>query len=128
MASFISNIGKKSLFDLFKADLESGTSNYYIGISSADSSSDTVYRQERARNEMNFMKVISNHSYVVPKYTWSSGQIYSAYDNDKPNQTLYYVINSNDEVFVCIEQSKDNTGAARNSTVEPTEELATAYK
>lgn len=128
MASFISNIGKKSLLDLFKADLESGTSNYYIGISSADSSSDTIYRQERARNEMNFMKVISNHSYVVPKYTWSSGQIYNAYDNDKPDQTLYYVINSNDEVFVCIEQSKDNTGAARNSTVEPTEALATAYK
>lgn len=59
----------------------------------------------------------TNFSYMVPKYQWTAGTVYSQYDDkdtDLPGSE-FYVINSSNNVFKCI----DNAGGAK-STVEPT--------
>ena len=80
------------------------------------------------REERNFRlglqsaKKVVDLSFVVPRYNWSSGAIYSAYDDAQvgyPAQT-YYVMNDNNQVYLCIQQGKNSAGQAQVSTVQPT--------
>lgn len=124
--SFITTDTKSLFLDLYRQDIE-GDANYYLALSGADSSSAGLFGQNQARNEMNFVKVISNKSFVVPNTTWSSGQTYNAYDDNDPDQTLFYVVNSLNEVFVCIESKKNDEGVVQPSTQEPTGAIAVAF-
>lgn len=74
-------------------------------------------------------KLVTDASYVVPRYNWSAGSIYSAWDdNFNSNTTVgptgdivgpYYVITDDNNVYVCIQQGKTATGVARNSQFKP---------
>lgn len=127
MSSFVTTDCKNVLFDLFRQDIEDTNTSLYLGISSADSSSDGLFGQNQARNEMNFIKVISSKSFVLDNNTWTSGVIYNAYDDNDPDQTGFYVINSSNEVFMCLHTAKNSEGVKQSSIVEPTESLANAY-
>lgn len=127
MSSFVTTDCKNLLFDLFRQDIEDTSTSLYLGISSADSSSSGLFGQNQARNEMNFAKVTSSKSFVLDNYTWTSGVVYNAYDDNDPDQTLFYVINSSNEVFLCLRTAKNGDGIKQSSTVEPTEALAIAY-
>lgn len=128
MKSFVPLDGKRSLLNLLRDDLNGSTSTYYLALSHADSSGPGLNDQRKARNEMQVAKVISGHTFVVPNNEWESGRTYQAYDDNVIGQTDYYVINSLNEVFVCVQQSKTLEGVARTSTVEPTRARAVAYK
>lgn len=122
MTSVVSNDLRTFLLDQFKSDVDNG-SNYYVGISratefTASSNIGSRAEQIKFRNELQAVKVLSNVSFVVPTVEWKSGEVYSAYNDSDPNQTNFYVMNSDKEVFICIESP--NTG----STVEPTSALA----
>lgn len=122
MTSVVSNDLRTFLLDQFKSDVDNG-SNYYVGISRATdftASSNIGSRAEQLnlRNSLQAVKVLSNVSFVVPTVEWTNNAVYSAYNDSDPNQTNFYVTNSNKEVFICIESP--NTG----STIEPTSILA----
>ena len=123
-------IKKQILLDLFK-DFDSSATRYYAGIGRSEqwNQTDTVTvptvseRTERdARLNMQSMKNITDKSFVVPRSNWSLGAQYSAYDDNTegyPAQA-FYVMNSNQEVYICLQQGRDATGSPVNSTEQPT--------
>lgn len=127
MSSSITSGGKKLLLNQLKQDIDSSGSNYFIGLSGADSSGAGLFNQMKARNELHFVKQVSDNSFVVKTYEWTSGTVYNACDADLPTLEKFYVVNSSNEVFLCIETAKSSTGVQQGSTVEPTSALAIAY-
>jgi len=127
MASSITGDAKKVLLDQFKQDLDSSGSQYYIGISGADSTGVGLLGQQQFRNEMQFVKIISSNSFVVETYNWTSGVVYNAYDNENLNQKRFYVVNDLNEVFLCVQTSKNASGVEQPSSTKPTAALAAAY-
>ena len=71
----------------------------------------------KARHGLLSVKKLTDWAYCVPRYTWTSGNTYVAYDDDDATLTSkqFYVFNeSNFAVYLCL---KAGSGA---STVEPT--------
>ena len=109
-----------------------GDSNeYYIGIGKTDTydSSDTTitpvrhtYDDRITRGNFESIKKVAAASFVIPRYSWASGTTYASW-NDKQagvGTNPYYVLTEDNEVYICLQQSKDNTtGAANPSTVKP---------
>ncbi len=126
--SSITSDGRKVLITQFKNSLDGDSDTYYIGLSGIDSSSAGLHDQILTRNEMHFVKAVSSNSFVVETNDWISGTVYSQYDNNDTNSSAFYVVNNNNEVFLVIEQGKNSAGVSTTSTVEPTVEVATAYK
>lgn len=119
----------KYLFD--EAVSTSDSNEYYIGIGKTDTydSSDTTitpirhtFEDRIARGNLESIKKVAAASFVVPRYTWSSGTTYSSW-NDKQSgvgTNPYYVLTEDNEVYICLQQSKSaTTGAANPSTVKP---------
>ena len=117
----------QDFFDQFTGD----TRKYYIGIGRSEQwdSSDTVptptntpTTTEAFRNSLQSVKKVEASSLVVPRNNWSSGAIYSQYDDQQGGYPTrpYYVMNENRQVYVCLETGRDGTGAAVPSTVQPT--------
>ncbi len=117
----------QDFFDQFTND----TRKYYIGIGRSEQwdSSDTVptptntpTTTEAFRNSLQSVKKVEATSLVVPRNTWSSGRIYSQFDDQQGGYpTLpYYIMNESRQVYVCLETGRDGTGAAVPSIVQPT--------
>jgi len=131
MAAIVTDkIKKLFLEDLF-SDFDSSSTRYYAGIGRSEiwnSTDATVTPQNRERDErdarMNLQSIknITDKSFAVPRYNWSSGTQYSAYDDNHVGYPLqpFYVMNSNQEIYVCLQQGKDATGTPVNSTEQPT--------
>ena len=68
------------------------------------------------------IKKVEAASFVIPRYSWSLGSIYSQYnDNTVGHPTSsYYVITDSNQVYICIQQGRNATGTAVTSTVKPT--------
>lgn len=127
----VTNRIKKQVISSIETDILDSVSNYFavIGRSEDWNDSDTAPTVlNSTREERNFRlgaqstKRIIDQSFVVPRYNWSSGAIYSAYDDAQvgyPTQT-YYVMNDNNQVYMCIQQvTRDTAGNAQVSTVQP---------
>ena len=125
---------KTETIKLIKDNFDSSANNYFIGIGRSDewNSTDTAPTAENSavegrlfRNALQSVKKVADMTFVVPRHNWSSGTIYSPY-NDKqvgyPAQS-YYVMNDENQVYICIQQSKDSSGNAQTSTVKPSGEL-----
>ena len=122
---------KKLAIEQLIADFDSSANEYYIGIGRSEDWNDsdvapstlsTLYEEEAFRDGLQSVKKVVDRTFVVPRYNWSSGAIYSQYDNKQvgyPTQP-YYVMNDNNQIYICIQQSKDATGTAQPSTVQPT--------
>lgn len=122
---------KKLAQDLLTEINNTGDSNeYYIGIGKSDNynATDTTItpirspREEReARNNLQSVKKVTDASFTIPRYNWTSGTIYSGYDDAVagiPSNT-YYVLTEDNQVYICLQQSKNATGQANVSTVKP---------
>ena len=60
---------------------------------------------------MQSVKLIADVSLVVPRYNWSSGTFYDAYDDaTSTNTSAYYVINSNQQVYLVLRSSVNDSG------------------
>ena len=130
MAAIITDKLKNLVVDLIKANDSDASNKYYaaIGRSEAWNDSDvsptplrTKSEENRFRNSMQSMKLVADVSLVIPRYNWSSGTFYSAYDDTQVGNTnAYYVINANQQVYMVLRASVSATGTAVASTVEPT--------
>lgn len=132
MAATITNALKNFILDEIKKtkDSSSNPSKFYAAIGrsqnwdSADTAPDPQLslKQERDfRNNMQAVRLISDASFVVPRYNWSSGTFYDAYDDTTVgNSSAYYVVNSNQQVYMVLRKSINDSGTAVASTVEPT--------
>ena len=123
---------KREMIQLLLNDFNDSASNkYYIGIGRSDdwNATDTAPAVENHdvearlfRNSLQSVKKVSDISFVVPRRNWSSGAKYSAY-NDKqvgyPTEFPYYVMNDNNQVYICVQQAKNAEGEALNSTIQP---------
>lgn len=108
-----------------------GTSNqYYIGIGKSDAfnSTDTVIdpidsplEEKEFRNNLQSIKKVEGSSFVVTRYNWSSGTIYSGWSDNSSSDvsTQYYTLNDAKEVYICLESGIAQTGAVNVSTIEP---------
>jgi len=117
----------REFFDKFT----NATNNYYVGIGRSEQwdSSDTVptpvdtpEEVEDLRRQLQAIKKVTNTSLVVPRNNWSTGTIYSQYDDKAAGYTTqpFYVKTDNNQVYVCLEVGRDANGTIQPSTVEPT--------
>ena len=130
MAAIITDKLKNLVVDLIKANDSDASNKYYaaIGRSEAWNDSDvsptplrTKSEENDFRNSMQSMKLVADVSLVIPRYNWSSGTFYSAYDDTQVGNTnAYYVINANQQIYMVLRASVSATGTAVASTVEPT--------
>jgi len=131
MAAIITDKLKNLVVDLIKANDSDASNKYYaaIGRSEAWNDSDvsptplrTKSEENDFRNSMQSIKLIADVSLVIPRYNWSSGTFYSAYDDTQVGypSNAYYVINANQQVYMVLRASVSATGTAVASTVEPT--------
>ncbi len=123
----------RSLANDLLTDLKSLSSHYYIGIAKSDvfNPLDTVVdpidspREEREfRNNLQSIKRIEDASIVAKRVDWSYGTRYSGWDDSISSDivepwTPWYVMNDAKEVYICLVNPLDETGAPRASTIEP---------
>ena len=132
MTAIITDPFKHNTIEVLFNDVTStaDSDQYYIGIGKSDTydSSDTIatplrtmFEERVARGNLESIKKITASSFVVTRNNWSSGTIYSAWNDkqvDYPTNP-YYVLTEDNEVYICIQQSKSSTGSANASTVKP---------
>lgn len=129
MPASATNSMREHLLTLFKADVDSSSPPYHIGIARSDPITDadgiteaivgSKFNQDKFRHTLQSVKIMSNASYVISVVNWESGQIYEPYDNNDPFQTNFYVINSAREVFLCLEQGRLDDGSIQPAFTEP---------
>lgn len=131
MAAIVTNRLKKQLLDTVYNEIISASDRYYIGVGRSEQwdASDTVVNPENSlRAERNFrmamqsVKQVADVSYVIPRYNWSTGTIYNAWDDDLSGtpSNAYYVLTEDNQVYVCLKAGKNAQGIASPSTVKPT--------
>jgi hypothetical protein len=125
MSSSITNNFKQQLLRDFKADIDSSGNTYYIALARSESLVEPSIISSEAfaaklRHRIQSVKVASNNSFVVPNVPWVGSTTYNAYDDNLPDQENFYVVNSSNEVFICVEQGTDEVGTPVPSTLEPT--------
>jgi hypothetical protein len=128
-ASTPTNSFRSAILDLLRDGLI--TDRYYAAIgrsidldSSNPADMSSLRYQMTTRNSLQSYKRITNASFVIPRVNWVSGTIYSAYDDNLPDQTNFYVLNSENNIFLCIEPNKNASGTIQVSTTAPTSILA----
>lgn len=147
MAATITDIIKREILDfIFDQTQNIGVSQgdsdrFYIGISRStewDSDVEPPIPNPSDRERLNFqtslqsVKEVTDISYVVQRYNWSSGGVYYAWDDSYHTNTdagptgdipgPYYVITDDNNVYICVQQGRETgTGLIRNSTFKPTD-------
>ena len=132
MVAIVTDSFKHQLaLNLFTEVTSSTDSNeYYIGIGKSDTydASDATITPLRhladdriARGNLESIKKISATSFVVTRNNWSAGTTYSAWNDKQVGYPTnpYYVLTEDNDVYICIQQSKSVTGASNPSTVKP---------
>ena len=127
---------------LFEDIGDSANNYYYIGIGKTTdyNATDTVVtptltrREERlARLELQSVMRVVDYSFVVPRNNWVSDSFYSSYDdyqNGYPEDEggyPYFVITDENNVYMCVEQGRENNGTAKRSVTKPTNTGTTIF-
>ena len=138
MAATITDALKKNFMEQTIADINNATSYYYAAIGKTDTWSDennpdtprNSLRDARlARSGLQSYKIVTDSSIVVPRSNWSSGAIYSGWDDNTVGHPTnnFYVVTGSQQVYVCLQQARNSAGQAVPSTVEPTLTTADAF-
>ena len=129
----------RSFSTAYDSGITAGDSDlYYVGISRAEEWEDddnppTPYPDKETvrifQSSMQAVKRVTDISYVVPRYNWSAGSIYTAWSDKNHSDTTvgafadiagpYYVITDELNVYVCIQQGRTLEGVIRNSIYKP---------
>jgi hypothetical protein len=144
MAAIITDSFKKQIvqtvFDEVSFPDSASTHRYYIGIGRSEqwddsenipTVTDTPRTIRNLRAGLQSIKSANDVTFTIPRYNWSSGAIYSAYDDalaSIPAVNSYYVLTEDNQVYVCLQQGKSSTGAATTSTIKPTGTSTKAFK
>ena len=118
----------------------SDSDNYYLAIGKSepyqpgvgdtppvqqDSDISSLAFERKARASLQSFKRATGLGFVIPRVNWVSGTTYVAYDDNVTTQSeKHYVLNSNNELFMCLETSRLPDGTTQASTQEPTSALA----
>ena len=132
MTAIVTDNLRKNLSDLFLAEVNNASDShqFYIGIGKSDvwNSTDTLVdpvrtdKEERDhRHNLQSVKKVEAASFVIPRYNWSSGTVYSAWSDASVGipTNSYYVMTDVNEVFICLKTAKNALGVAQNSLNKP---------
>ena len=122
MPAVITDTLRRQIARDFFEQFQNNTANYYVAIGKSepwDSSENVptpVNNPETIadfRDVMQSIKRVKSTSLVVPRNNWSSGTIYSQYDDRAQGYPAqpYYVKNDNSQVYVCLEAGRNRLGA-----------------
>ncbi len=139
MPAIITDRFKKEILLNLQEDIDSAANNYYVsvgrpidwnGTDTAPTPTNAIKTIRDAQNNMTAIKNVEAHSFVIPRYSWSLGAIYQAYnDNSVGHPTnSFYVITDENNVYVCLEAGQTAIGQSVTSTVKPTGTLTTAFE
>jgi hypothetical protein len=132
MAGTITRQIQRSMAKHLLDDLEdSANAKYYIGVGTSETWNDSdvaptaiaTEREERNfRERVQSIKSVADYSLVVERYNWTSGTVYSAWNDSLvgDGSSPYYVITDENSVYMVIKQAKNDLGVATASTVKPT--------
>ena len=134
----------KDLYNQFLGEPVNGSipaipsKNYYIGISrsehwdSADlppTPNSSVEDTRAFQSSLQAMKKVEDVSYVVPRYNWTPGTVYTPWDNNNSSDTTVgsrqdiagpsYVITDQNNVYVCLQQGMTSQGTVKSSVERP---------
>ena len=133
MAAIVTNNIKEQLLQTVLTDVADSANYYYIGIGRSDQwdATDTVptvgnSEREKRKFRTALQSIIrtTDTSFVAPRYNWTSGSIYSSY-NDAQDATTnaatypFYVLTDNQRIYLCMQQGKSKTGTVATSSVNP---------
>ena len=139
MSAIITDPFKKQFMQNVLDEVTNLTARYYVGIGKNDqwnvsetvpTPTDTPKTIRSAQAALQSVKAVADASFVIPRFNWSSGSIYDGFDDDLtaiPTNS-YYVLTEDNQVYLCVQQSKNATGAANVSTVKPTGTTNNAFK
>lgn len=131
MTAVVTKKLKKQLLDALKGEVDNASIKYYVGVGRSETwdSSDTppaVTNSNRSlrnyRLSWQSVKEVAAVSFVIPRHNWTTGRTYNSWDDDLtglPSNT-YYVLTEDNQVYVCLQQGKNNSGQTVASTVKPT--------
>lgn len=139
MPAIITDRFKKEILLRMSEDMDDSANSYYVAVGQsigwndsdvAPTPTNTSRTIRNAQNNMIAIKNVEAHSFVVPRYSWSLGAIYSAYNDNQTGHpsNSYFVITDENQVYVCLEQGKNAAGQTVTSTVKPTGTLTTAFE
>ena len=114
-------------------------SGYYIGIGRSELWNDsdivptplsTGQEERNARYGLQSIKKILDYSYVSPRFDWSFGAIYSPWNDGIAGHPInsYYVLTDENQLYICIQQSKTAEGVPSPSTIKPTGASTSPFK
>ena len=136
MSSTATKSLKEVLLNLLKNDIDSDGVNYYVGLGRADVLTEpedisSVSFQRKVRSQLMSVKTLASASFVAPYgVDPSSGRkyylnrVWDSYDDDNSNE--FYVVNDDNEVFICMQTGREADGSTKPSTVQPTSALASS--
>ena len=116
---------------LFSDIDDSANTRYYIGVGKSEAWNDSdlattpvaTEREERNfRAGLQSIKLVTDYTFAVPRNNWITGRVYSSYNDSQvgdPNSP-YYVLTDENQVYICLRQSKNALGVSQVSTIKPT--------
>ena len=132
MVAIVTDTFKHSLAEKFLDELQNGndSNEFYIGVGlpieypnndNPTTPLRTLTEEREARNNLLAIKKISATSFVIPRYNWTSGTVYSSWDDSIVGipSNSFYVLTEDQEVYVCLQQGKTAGGTATPSIVKP---------
>lgn len=139
MPAIITDRFKKEILLNLEKDIDSAANNYYVsvgrpidwnGTDTAPTPTNAIRTERDARHNMTAIKNVEAHSFVIPRYTWSLGAIYQAYNDNSVGHPAnsFYVITDENNVYVCLEAGQTALGQSVTSTVKPSGTLTKAFE
>ena len=139
MPAIITDRFKKEILLNLQKDIDSAANNYYVsvgrpidwnGTDTAPTPTNAIRTIRDAQNNMTAVKNVEAHSFVIPRYSWSLGAIYQAYNDNSVGHpsNSFYVITDENNVYVCLEAGQTALGQSVTSTVKPSGTLTTAFE
>ena len=137
MSAIITDLIKRTLLDGIIASAATTADTYYIGIGRSEQWNDSdvspvplnsLANEKSFRTSLQSIKSAEDVSYVVPRNNWTSGTLYSPYDDAGVSHPVqpYFVLTDENGVYVCIERALNNDGSSKTSTVKPKLRFASA--
>ncbi len=138
MVAIITDKFKRQVLTDIYTNVTDSAATYYVGIGrsndwnatdAAPTPLNTAKEERDFRLSLQAMKKGEDVSYVVPRYNWSSGTIYSGYDDHIQGypSNAYYVMTDELAVYICLQQGRDLQGNAVTSTTKPTGTLLSPF-
>ena len=132
MAATVTDSLKRKFLQVIFNEVTNNLERYYVGVGRSDAWDDagdnptipvnSVYEERNFRLGWQSVKRIVDISYVVPRVNWTSGTIYSRYDDSYSSYPAqpYYVLTDDNRVYICLKQATNGEGIGTPSTIKPT--------